>query len=115
MEQPILTSTDMNHSPLKSNLAIASIVLAGLGLFGFFCGGCIGVTLFGLPAVITGLLALSEIKQRANPEETKNLQIMAMTGVIVGAVEIIVGLVVTILAFALVGGSWLLPYLDQLK
>jgi prepilin signal peptidase PulO-like enzyme (type II secretory pathway) len=107
----------MNSSSNGNNLAIASIVLAVLGLCGFLCGGCIGASLFGLPAVITGILALSQIRQESMLGSTGSTKTLAWIGLIAGGAEIVLGVAITLAGFALLGTSYFLQYIvmDQLR
>lgn len=105
----------MNTSSKSNNLSIASIVLGILGLCGFLCGGCIGASLFGLPAVITGILALTQIKQESVHGRTGSNKTLAWIGLIAGGAEIVLGVAVTLAGFALLGTSYFMQYINQLR
>lgn len=94
------------QSALSRNpLAIVSLVLAMLGLLGCVCGGGIGGLLFGIPAAITGFLGRKKALEAGDDQQVATL---AMVGMIGGAAEVVLSVIVLLLGVAAIGSSLLL-------
>jgi len=87
------------ESALSRNpLAIVSVTLAVLGALGCVCGGALGGLLFGVPAAITGYLGRKKALEAGGDQQVTTL---AMIGMIGGAAETVLSL----LLFLLLGAS----------
>jgi hypothetical protein len=85
-----------------NTLAIASLALGILGLLGCVCGGGIGGLLLGIPAAICGWTGWSQIKKSGQGGTE-----LAIIGLILGAIEVIGGILVLVFAGAVMGLSFL--------
>jgi len=103
----VAASTPVSPTVPTNTLAIVSVILSVLGLLGCVCGGCIGGFLFGIPAVIIGWRAKSEIEK--SPDQFRGRE-LALVGFGLGIAEIILSVLVTCVVVVLYGGA-LLTYL----
>lgn len=76
-----------------------------LGLLGCVCGGGIGGLLFGIPAAITGFLGRKKALEAGDDQQVATL---AMVGMIGGAAEVVLSVIVLLLGVAAIGSSLLL-------
>lgn len=85
-------------------LAIISLVVGVLGLIGCICGGGIGLMLFGTPAAIIGWIARKQITEAGEAQKGMEL---ATIGLVIGIVEVVIGVGLLIIAGSFIGLSFL--------
>lgn len=100
-----------------NSLAIISIITGIAGLLGFFACCCSpAITggwflLLGIPAAITGWMARNQIMQSYGQQEGESL---ALTGLIMGIVEIVVALFFICLTIFSMMGMIALPAFEEI-
>lgn len=104
----LASQTTSTRQATKTNtLSIVSLICGLLGLAGCLCGGAIGGILFGIPAVITGWLARKQLIEDRLEQQGSQL---AMAGMILGSIEVVLG----VLGLVLFGAAFGLGILQEL-